>query len=170
MSLTQTQTTTYTVADIRKVVDNFAADFSMMAQSTGLRTRENVAEVVSDLKIFAENGYLVRVTVFLQDKDGNKLRAADYKASDSAAGWNSDRPGNNLWPRTTDGVLWVLATLSNSWWQKTDSDKESFVKNQGLYNAWTKTDKDTSMIGLSSSAGQKYASNGYGWQRTNYSI
>ena len=28
---TATRTATYTVADIRKVVDNFAADFSMMA-------------------------------------------------------------------------------------------------------------------------------------------
>lgn len=170
MSLSQTQTTTYTVADIRKVVDNFAADFSMMAQSTGLRTRENVAEVVLDLKIFAENGYLVRVRVFLEDKDGNKLRAADYKVSDSAAGWNSDRPGNNLWPRSTDGSLWVLATLSDAWWQKTDAAQEIFIRDQGLHNAWKRTDKDASLVGLSSSAGQKYASNGYGWERTNYSI
>ena len=170
MSSSQTQTTTFTVADIRKVIDNFAADFSMMAQSTGLRTRESVAQVVSDLKIFAEHGYLVRVRLCLEDKNGTKLRAAEYKVSDSASGWNSERPGNNLWPRTVDGSLGVLATLSDAWWQKTDADQANFVRDQGLHNSWKKTDKDTSLLGLSSSAGQKYASNGYGWERTNYSI
>jgi hypothetical protein len=169
MSSTGTQTTTYTIADIRKVVDNFAADFSMMAQATGLRSRENVAEVVSDLRVFSENGYLVQVTLFLRDKDDKKLRAAVYKVSESAIGWNSDRPGNNLWPRTTDGSLWVVATLIDAWWQKTDGAKEAFVKDRGLHGAWAKTDEDTSLTGLSSSTGQKYASNGYGWERTNYS-
>ena len=168
MSSTGTQTTTYTVADIRKVVDNFAADFSMMSQATGLRSRENVAEVVSDLKVFSENGYLLQVKLFLQDKDGNKLRAALYSVSESAAGWKSERPGNNLWPRIPDGSLWVVATLTEAWWQKPDVAKEAFVKERGLHSAWAKTDKDTSLTGLTSSTGQKYASNGYGWERTNY--
>lgn len=169
MSSTGTQTTTYTVADIRKVVENFAADFSMMAQATGLRTRESVAAVVSDLNKFAEHDYLVAVTLFLLDKDGNKLRVAVYKVADSAVGWKSDAPGNNLWPRTEGGALWVLGTLTDAWWNKTESDKDAFIKNNGLNSPWSKTEKDTSLSGLASSAGQKYASNGYGWERTNYS-
>jgi len=169
MSSTGTRTTTYTVADIRKVVENFAADFSMMAQATGLRTRESVAATVADLNVFAEYGYLVSVTLFLLDKDGNKIRVAVYKVSDSAAGWKSDSPGNNLWPKTEGGALWVLGTFSDEWWNKTDAEKEAFVKARGLNSPWSKTDKDTSLNGLTSSAGQKYASNGYGWERTNYS-
>jgi hypothetical protein len=169
MSLTGTQTTTYTVADIRKVVENFAADFSMMAQATGLRTRESVAADVSDLNKFAEHGYLVSVKLFLLDKDGNKLRVAVYLVADSAVGWKSDVPGNNLWPRTEGGSLWVLGTLTDAWWNKTESNKDAFIKNNGLNSPWSKTEKDTSLGGLTSSAGQKYASNGYGWERTNYS-
>lgn len=132
MSSTGTYTTTYTVADIRKVVENFAADFSMTAQATGLRTRESVALTVSDLNIFAEYGYLVSVTLFLLDKDGNKLRVAVYRVSDSAAGWKSDAPGNNLWPRTEGGSLWVLGTLTDEWWKKTEAEKEAFTKARGL--------------------------------------
>jgi len=169
MNSTGTQTTTYTVADIRKVVDNFAADFSMMGQSTALRSRESVAEVVSDLKVFAEWGYLVEVALFLLDKDGSKLRAARYKVNDSATGWTCDRPGNNLWPRTPDGSLWVVATLTDAWWNKTDPQREAFVRDRGLHNVWARTAKDTSLTGLCSSVGQRYASNGYGWERTNYS-
>ncbi len=169
MSSTGTQTNTYTVADIRKVVDNFAADFSMMAQATGLRTRESVEEDVSDLKVFAEYGYLVQVKVILWDRDGNKLRAAEYKVAKSAVGWTSDRPGGNLWPKTPDGLLYVLATLNDAWWNKTESEKNAFIRQRELHSSWAKNDKDTSLSGLSSSSGQRYSSNGYGWERTNFS-
>ena len=169
MSSIGTQTTTYTVADIRKVVENFAADFSMMSQATGLRTRENVAGVVYDLRMFAEYGYLVSVTLILRDKDGNKLRAAVYKVSDSATGWVSEQPGNNLWPRTLGGSLYVLATMSSTWWNMTSSIKEAFIKNNVLHGKWDPSTEDNSLSSLSSSAGQRYASRGYGWERTNYS-
>src|SRR5882672_496593 len=132
MSVTTTRTTTFTVADIRKVVDNFAADFSMMAQATGLRTRENVATVVSDLKILAEVGYLIDVTLFLFDKGGTKICAALYKVSESAAGWQSERPGNNLWPRTEGGALRVLANLTSPWWNMTDVARQSFIRERGM--------------------------------------
>lgn len=169
MSSIGTQTTTYTVADIRKVVENFAADFSMMSQATGLRSRENVAETVYDLKMFAEYGYLVSVTLILKDKDGNKIRAAVYKVAESATGWVSEQPGNNLWPRTPGGSLYVLATLTNTWWNMMGSGKDAFIKNNALHGKWDLSTADNSLSGLSSSAGQKYASRGYGWERTNYS-
>lgn len=169
MSSIGTQTTTYTVADIRKVVENFAADFSMMAQATGLRSRENVAEIVSDLRVFAEYGYLTQVTLILKNEDGINIRAARYNVSESASGWTTERPGNNLWPRTPDGSLYVLAAMTATWWSKTDAQKEAFINNQALFGSWPVISEDTSLGGLNSSAGQKYASRGYGWERTNYS-
>ncbi len=169
MSLTGTQTTTYTVVDIRKVVDSFAADFSMMAQATGLRSLDSVAENVSDLKVFAENGYLVDVKLILKDKDGKKIRAAVYKVSESAVGWTSERPGNNLWPNTPGGSLLIVATLTSAWWGKTSSEKEAFIKSRSLHGSWAQTTEDMSFLGLGSSSGQRYASNGYGWERKNYS-
>jgi hypothetical protein len=168
MSNTTTRTTTFTVSDIRKVVDNFAADFSMMAQATGLRTFESVFRTVSDLKTLAEWGYLIKVTIFLYDKDGNKICAALYKVSESAVGWQSDRPGNNLWPRTEGGQLRVLATLTDAWWNMNDVERATFIRERALFSSWSPAEWDTSLLGLNSSQGQRYASNGYGWQRTNY--
>ena len=168
MSLTATRTNTYTVADIRKVVDNFAADFSMMAQATGLRTRESVAATVSDLKILAEKGFLIDVSLYLFDKEGNKIRATQYKVSDSASGWQSERPGNNLWPRTEGGSLKVLGNVSSAWWNMSDDARKAFIRDNGMNHPWSPATWDTSLTGLASSQGQKYASNGYGWERTNY--
>jgi hypothetical protein len=163
-----TQTATFTNVDIRKVVENFAADFSMMSQATGLRTRESVSKVVYDLRVFAEYAYLVSVTLILKDKDGIKLRAALYEVSESATGWVSEQPGDNLWPRTPGGSLYVLATMNSNWWNKTSAGKETFLKNQSMNGTWDLTTEDNSLAGLISSAGQKYASRGYGWERTNY--
>jgi Bacterial HORMA domain family 1 len=168
MSATGTQTRTYTVDDVRKVVDNFAADFSMMAQATGLCTRESVAETVSDLKTLAEQGYLIDVKLILKDASGTQLLAAVYTVFEAAAGWTSGRPGGNLWPRTPGGVLKVVAALSPIWWAMTPDRKASYISRHGLNSPWDLTTEDTSFAGLASSAGQRYASNGYGWERMNY--
>lgn len=168
MTSSGTQTTTYSVVDVRKVVDCFAADFSMKAQATGLRSRESVAETVSDLKVLAENGYLISVRLILKDAAGNKIRGSVYTVADNAVGWSSDRPGNNLWPRTPGGTLRVIATLTQAWWDMNDASKDGFVSRYGMNSRWDLTTEDTSLSHLSSSAGQRYASNGYGWQRMNY--
>lgn len=168
MTTSGTQTTTFSVVDVRKVVNCFAADFSMKAQATGLRSRESVAATVSDLKVFAEHGYLIKVKLILKDATGKKIRGSVYTVSDNAVGWSSDRPGDNLWPRTPGGSLKVVATFSQSWWDMSDSSKDGFVERNGLNSSWEITSEDTSLSHLSSSDGQRYSSNGYGWQRTNY--
>jgi hypothetical protein len=168
MTATGTESTTYTVADVRKVVENFAADFSMMSVATGLRSRENVSQTMSDLQAFAEDDHVLEVKLILKDAAGNKLRGASYKVSQSATGWTSDRPGNNLWPRTPGGTLWVVATLSPAWNSKTAAEQEAYRTRRGLNYRWDPTTEDTSLGGLALSSGQRYASNAYGWQRTNY--
>jgi hypothetical protein len=155
MTATATQTTTFTVADIRKVVENFAADFSMMAQATGLWSRESVAEVVYDLRVFAEYGYLVSVSVILRDAGGNKIRAAVYSVSEAASSWKSEQPGNNLWPKTVGGSLNVIADMTSAWWNKTDAQRKSFIENHGLNGSWPPSRRDNSLHSLQSSSRSK---------------
>ena len=118
--------------------------------------------------MFAEQGYLIDVNLILKDHEGNVLRASVYKVSESAIGWSNDRPGNNMWPRTPDGVLKVVANLNAAWWSKTDAQKAAFVQNWNLHSSWDATSEDLSFNGLSSTPGQRYASNGYGWARTDH--
>ena len=170
MNSSGTQTQTFTIADIRKVVENFAADLSMMAQFTGIHSREYVLKTVFDLNFFAECRYLLQVMVMLKDKHGNKINAAIYKTSESAIGWTCERPGNNRWPRTPDGALLVIATMTKAWNDKTGAEKEAFCKENRLNWVWVSTTQDITLVGLRPSAGQKYSSSGYGWERTNYGI
>lgn len=168
MNTTGTQTQTYTVVDIRKVLDHFAADFTMISQATGLWSSASVATTVSDLKQFAEAGYLTQVNLILKDKAGTVLKAAVFKISNAAVGWTSERPGNNLWPRTPDGTLKLVADLNQKWWDMQDAGRETFISSHSLNSKWPVSSEDTSFSGLSSSSGQRYASNGFGMQRQNF--
>ncbi len=72
MSYTETLTQTYTIADIGKVIDCFAADLDMNAQSTGLLTRDLVKQYAADVKAMAQKGYLVEANIVLQDAVGKR--------------------------------------------------------------------------------------------------
>jgi hypothetical protein len=169
MSTSNTQTQTFTVADIRKVVDKFSADYCMIGESTGLATASEIEKTAADLKVFAEERYLVAVTLILRDIEGKEIRGAKYSVSTSATGWSNDQPGNALWPKTTDGSLSVTATLNSTWWDKTDEQKSTFRAERGMNYSWQRTDADTSLSSLTKSSGQQYSSHGYGMERTNYS-
>ncbi len=165
---TGTQTTTYTVTDVRRVLASFAADFAMIAQATGLRSRDNVAAIVADLRAFAEAGYLIGAHLILWDAAGKKLRAAQYTASTSAVGWANQQPGNNLWPRTPGGNLQVIGTLSGDWWALDETAKARVREAWGIAYAWGYTDTDTSHRGMTAETDRRYASNGYGLERVTY--
>lgn len=168
MSTTGTQTNTFTTADIRKVIEHFAADFSMMVQFTGLLSRDYVTKVAHDLNVFADHKYVTEVKLMLKDKDGNKLNAAVYKISEAAAGWTCERPGNNNWPRTPDGALLVIGSMTQVWRAKTEAEKAAFRQKHGVNWPWDPTTQDVSVLGMTTTAGQTYVSNGFGIQRTNY--
>lgn len=165
---TGTQTNTYTVTDVRRVVASFGADFSMISQATGLRDSEDVRGTVFDLNAFGEAGYLEGVDLILWDANGNELRAAKYTVSTSAASWSNDRPGGNLWPRTPGGTLQVIGTLSSDWWAMDEAAKDRVRERYGIAGAWRLTNTDTSHAGMSSNTDRRYASNAYGMERTIY--
>ena len=55
---TETSSQNYTIADIGKVIDCFAADLDMISQSTGLLTRDRAKSIALDVKAFAQSNYL----------------------------------------------------------------------------------------------------------------
>lgn len=168
MTVTVTRTNTFTVVDVRKVIDNFAADYVMIGQSTGLRSRTIVDRDVADLKVFAESKYLIVLCVLLKDANGVEIRGARFQVSESATGWQTQRPGNNLWPKTPGGSLSIVATLSAAWWNLSEAERDAFKKRNGMEGRWGITSVDTSFSSLNNVQAQRYASNGYGLERTNY--
>lgn len=165
-SYSESFTKTFTVADIGKVLDCFAADLDGMGQSTGLRTRVDTREIAADVKLMAQNRYLAEVNIYLKNEYGTIIRAAKYQVNTAAGALTASRPGNYLWPRTSGGQLCVHVTYSNAWWNLSELQKAAFSSR--LLKHWGTLDLDTSFPTLSPSFDRNYVSNGFGLQKTNF--
>lgn len=164
MTYTLTKTITFTITDIGKVVDCFGADLDMISQSTGLLDYQAVGKYTYDIKEFANNGYLKKVHIVLQDQNSNTVRAVRYDVSENAMLWTNSRPGDNLWPHANGGKLNMVVTISEKWYQLTDPQKAQFLNT--LYYNWGPSTLDLSFSGLSQNQDRCYVSNSYGMRRT----
>lgn len=160
---TGTYEATFTVADIKKVVDRFAADYAMIGEATGLRAREFVVKQVAEIKIYAEVGYLEQIDVTLFDAAGKELQAAQYRVSDAATGWINQQPGNNMWPATPGGRLRITLTMSKKWFALNQAQQEEFDRRHGL--VWPDATTDLSHQTLIKQFDRRYVSNGYGMEK-----
>ena len=77
-------------------------------------------------------------------------------------------PGDNLWPRLLGAQLCVIATFNADWWEKSAAEKERIRARHGIQGAWALTTRDTSFKHLTGAVDRRYASNGYGMERTSY--
>jgi Bacterial HORMA domain family 1 len=164
MSYTESLTQTYTIADIAKVIDCFAADLDMTAQSTGLLTRDLVKQYASDVKAMAQSGYLLEANIVLKDSTGDVIRAAKYEVSTDVSTLTTSRPGNNRWPATPQGDLSVVVRNSQKWRDLTDSQRQAFRAT--LSTTWTTSNTDLSFPALTRYADRNYVSNGWGVTKT----
>lgn len=160
MSFAVTQTQTYTIADIAKVIDCVAADLDMMAQSTGLLSWEMARRSADDVKLMAQKGYLIEANIVLENALGNVIRAAKYEVATDASTLTAQRPGNNLWPRTPGGQLYVVVRYSRRWRDLTDAMRAAF--SQTLSTIWSPSNTDLSFPSLTRSSDRSYFSNGWG--------
>lgn len=164
---TATYTGTFTAVDVRRVFDQFSADYDMAAQSTGLVSDADIDRVMHDVKVLAENEYLERVDIVLRDAHGNTVRAQKYVVSTDASLWSAQRPGNSLWPRTSGGALDVIIFYSGKW-RKLTAEAQASFRRMELSLRWVSTDIDTAYPHLAGQLDRRYASNGYGLERTTF--
>jgi hypothetical protein len=160
MMYAETQSQTFTIADIGKVIDCFAADLDMNAQSTGLLTRDLVKRYAADVKTMAQKGYLLEANIVLRDAAGKVIRAAKYEVLTDASSLTAHRPGNNLWPQTPGGDLTVVVQYSKTWRALTDAQRTAFRQTLGA--TWSSSSTDLSFPSLTRSADRNYVSNGWG--------
>ncbi|MGO9436411.1 MAG: hypothetical protein ACLP00_19220 [Terracidiphilus sp.] len=166
MPYTESITQTYTIADIGKVIDCFAADLDMTSQSTGLLTRDVVKQYAADVKAMAQQGYVEEVNIVLKDSVGNVIRAAKYEVSTDGASLTASRPGNNRWPATPGGELSIVVQNSQKWRDLTDSQRAAF--NETLTTSWIASSTDLSFPALTRYGDRSYVSNGWGVTKSVY--
>jgi hypothetical protein len=166
MSDSQSYTDSYSAADVIKVADRFGSDLEMIGQSSGVLGETRKAGIVNDVKELAKKGYIKQISVVLFDSDGDEVRGRRYVVSTDASLWTSDRPGDNLWPRTAGGSLTVVLHYTDTWAALGEAGQTQFES--GLQLSWGPSEVDTSFPGLSGTPGRRYAANAFGLERTDY--
>lgn len=164
---THSYTYTYSVTDVRKVMGQLHAEFRMAAQSTGLRTFENVDAVMADITRFAEEGYLERVQVRLVNASGKNAKVADYEVSEDAGGWSADRAGNMMWPRGVGVRIAITLYYSAKWNQQSAAQQAVFESK--LNRTWSAETDDLSTSHLVARSDRTFVSNAYGVKKTVHS-
>ncbi|MGK5008903.1 hypothetical protein [Janthinobacterium rivuli] len=163
MSTSYTASSSYTVADIEKVVSRFSADLLMIADSTKALSQEKARTYARDVERLVKNGYLESVDVTLLDYFGTELRAVTYHVDTDAGSLNSSRPGGVLWPNTSSGSIRLVLRYNHTY---THSAQDAM--RESLETSWGPTSADTSHASLNAGNGRDYESNGFGMQRKDF--
>jgi hypothetical protein len=163
MSSSYSSTSSYTFADIEKVVSNFRADLLMMADSSKAMTQDEARKYAHDVECLVKDGYLKKVDVTLLDWFGAEVRAVTYAVDTEAGSLTGSRPGGVRWPHTPNGKIRVVI-----WYTANYDDAARETMREKLDISWGPTSVDTSHSSLQSGTGRDYASNGFSMQRKDF--
>jgi len=165
--MTTTFTDTFNRDDIRRVYASFAADYTIIAEWTGLRSTTDVASTIAAIKVLAEAQYLKEVHIHLRSASGTIRQAAVYRVSTNASGWSADRPGNLYWDKESGDSLQLFVFYNAAWGALSQAQRDAFMAQN--MPGWGPSDFDGSYGAMSSSTDRHYASRAYGMERTRYS-
>lgn len=162
-SYSNTETRTYTVADVEKVVRSIQADLMMIANSSKAMTEDKAKDYAHDIELLAKKEYLNVVDVTLLSAAGYEINAVKYDfLSEGASG--TARSGGVLWPATPSGSIRIVLYCTDAYFEQKDK-----VSRMPLKVSWGATSVDTNHSTLSASGGRGYSSNGYGANRSDFS-
>jgi Bacterial HORMA domain family 1 len=168
MYSTFTNTTTYTVVDIRKTFEGFSADLRMIAARTEKLSSNEVDNFLHDILTWAEAKYLNYVDITLLDLSNSPIRASRYSVDELGKALQSDRAGNNWWPNQINTRLTLIVSFNKTWSELSKEGQEKFKSTNNFKNAWGPSAIDNSYSHLSRENAQLYASKGYELKKENF--
>lgn len=159
---TYTSTSTFTVADVEKVMRSVRADLIMIASTTKAMTEGRAADYAHDIEVLAKKDHLEYVDVTLMN-GSSEVRAIKYEFQTEGA-TGTERPGGVLWPLTPEsqgGSIRVHLRYSSS----SSAEKRADLT---LKISWVPASTDINHKELTSSTGRGYSSNGFGTNRKDF--
>lgn len=160
---TYSSTSTYTVADVEKVMRSVKADLIIIATTTKAMTEGDAANYAHDIEVLAKRNHLKFADVTLMDGSA-EVRAIRYNFQIEGA-TGTARPGGVLWPLTPENKGgWIRIHLRYA-----DSSSAEKREDLPLKISWVPASTDINHKDLTSSAGRDYSSNGFGTNREDFS-
>ena len=168
MFSTITNTSTYTVVDIRKTFEGCEADIRMIARRTGKWSMDYVDQIFHDILKLAEEEYLHSVDITLLDTTDKVIRATKFIVNANGTAITSDRAGANDWVDIPNTRLSVILSYTKKWHDLTEEQKRIFQSDKSFKIGWVSSDINNNFPHLIKSQGQLYASKGFELQKTSY--
>jgi hypothetical protein len=169
MSRTFTNTSTYTVIDIRKTFEGFNADLRMIAVRTDKLSSQAVENFLHDIMQWAEGGYISYIDVTMLDSANKPIKATRYTVNSDGTAVKSERAGNNSWQNIPNTSITIIVHQSSKWHSLSSVEQEKFKYDKGFKISWGPSKIDSTYSHLSQSNAQLYASNGYELKKVNFS-
>src|SRR6266511_1366232 len=154
--MTTTFTDTFNPDDIRRVYASFAADYTIVAEWTGLRSAAEIASHIAAVKALAEVQYLKEVHIQLRSAGGAIRQAAAYRVSTNASGWSTSRPGDIYWDSERGDDLQLIVFFSAKWSALPPAERDAFRELR--MPGWGPSDFNGSYGAMSSTVDRRYAS------------
>jgi hypothetical protein len=164
---TITNTSTFTVVDIRKTFESFDADLRMIAHRTATWASEYTSNVVHDIVKLAENHYLDHIEVQQLDANGRALQVSIFRVNAQGSAITGPRAGGNDWVQVSGARLTVVLNYTPAWHALTAEKKAAFCTSNGFKIGWVAA-TNTSYDHLTRSAERTYALKGYELTREDY--
>lgn len=120
-------------SETQKLYKLIAADFKIVANKTGLWTKENCENHLHDIKIMLENDFLEKISLILDKPVGYPIKAKQYHIGTTSRTRN-DRPGNIDWEEGDGDRLHVVVSYSKIWMSKLELEQFTFKKNNFKIN------------------------------------
>ena len=168
MYSTITNTSTYTVVDIRKTFEGCEADIRMIARRTGKWSMSYVDQIFHDIIKLAEEEYLHSVDITLLDATDKPVRATKFVVNANGTAINSDRAGANDWTDIPNTRLTVILGYTPKWNNLTEEQRIKFQSDNAFAINWIPSYIDNNFSHLIKSQGQLYASKGFELQKSTY--
>ena len=109
---TYSSTTTYTVADVEKVMRSVKTDLIIIATTTKAMTETEAGKYAHDIEALAKEDHLEFADVTLMNGT-TELRAIRYEFQTEGAN-GTERPGGVTWPLTPSGWIRIHLRYSNT--------------------------------------------------------
>jgi hypothetical protein len=165
--MTTTYTHTYSRDDVVRVYASFSADYRIVAEWTRLHDAEFISRTIAQIAALVEAEYVSSVHLQLKSLMGTIKQAAVYRVSRTATGWSSDRPGDMYWVSQSGDKLEIVIFFSEKWNTLSQAQQAAFKAK--YFPNWLPSDFDGQYPGLASHLDRRYASRGYGMERTDFS-
>lgn len=153
-------------SETNKLFKLIATDFKIIANKTGLWTKENCENHLHDIKIMMENDFLEKISLILDKPFGQPIKAKQYHIGTTSR-TRKDRPGDNDWEEGDGDRLHVVVSYSKIWLAKTEQEQVEFKRKNFKIN-WGPVNIDVNFPHLQSSLTKMYSTGVNGIDRKDF--